>query len=123
MITEVGTKSLTLVQAVNDALRIMLKEREDVIVLGEDVGKNGGVFRATDGLLEEFGEQRVIDTPLSEAGFTGAAIGMALGGFRPVVEIQFLGFILIRREDSHFNEAKRSKWEMNRLNYILLKIG
>ncbi|MGP3562506.1 MULTISPECIES: alpha-ketoacid dehydrogenase subunit beta [Geobacillus] len=93
MTTKVGTKTLTLVQAVNDALRTMLQEREDVILLGEDIGKNGGVFRATDGLFEEFGGQRVIDTPLSEAGFTGAAIGMALGGFRPVVEIQFLGFI------------------------------
>jgi 2-oxoisovalerate dehydrogenase E1 component beta subunit len=93
MMTAVNTKTLTLVQAVNDALRTMLKEREDVILLGEDIGKNGGVFRATEGLQEEFGEDRVIDTPLSEAGFTGAAIGMAINGLRPVVEIQFLGFI------------------------------
>lgn len=93
MTTAVNTKTLTLVQAVNDALRTMLKEREDVILLGEDIGKNGGVFRATEGLQEEFGEDRVIDTPLSEAGFTGAAIGMAINGLRPVVEIQFLGFI------------------------------
>jgi pyruvate dehydrogenase E1 component beta subunit len=93
MATAVKTKTLTLVQAVNDALRTMLKERDDVILLGEDIGKNGGVFRATEGLQAEFGEDRVIDTPLSEAGFTGAAIGMALNGFRPVVEIQFLGFI------------------------------
>ncbi|ALF11189.1 alpha-ketoacid dehydrogenase subunit beta [Parageobacillus thermoglucosidasius] len=93
MITAMNTKTLTLVQAVNDALRTMLKEREDVILLGEDIGKNGGVFRATEGLQEEFGEERVIDTPLSEAGFTGAAIGMAISGLRPVVEIQFLGFI------------------------------
>jgi 2-oxoisovalerate dehydrogenase E1 component beta subunit len=93
MRTVVNTKTLTLVQAVNDALRTMLKEREDVILLGEDIGKNGGVFRATEGLQEEFGEDRVIDTPLSEAGFTGAAIGMAINGLRPVVEIQFLGFI------------------------------
>ncbi|WP_199426157.1 alpha-ketoacid dehydrogenase subunit beta [Thermaerobacillus caldiproteolyticus] len=91
--TAVNTKTLTLVQAVNDALRTMLHEREDVILLGEDIGQNGGVFRATDGLQAEFGEERVIDTPLSEAGFTGAAIGMAVNGFRPVVEIQFLGFI------------------------------
>ena len=93
MTTAVNTKTLTLVQAVNDALRTMLKERDDVILLGEDIGKNGGVFRATEGLQAEFGEDRVIDTPLSEAGFTGAAIGMALSGFRPVAEIQFLGFI------------------------------
>jgi 2-oxoisovalerate dehydrogenase E1 component beta subunit len=89
----VKTKTLTLVQAVNDALRTMLREREEVILLGEDIGKNGGVFRVTDGLQAEFGEERVIDTPLSESGYTGAAIGMAVNGFLPVVEIQFLGFI------------------------------
>jgi 2-oxoisovalerate dehydrogenase E1 component beta subunit len=93
MTMAVKTNTLTLVQAVTDAMRTMLREREDVLVLGEDVGKNGGVFRATDGLQAEFGEDRVIDTPLSEAGFTGAAIGMAVNGFRPIVEIQFLGFI------------------------------
>ncbi len=87
------TKPLTLVSAINDALQIMLKEDEDVLLLGEDIGKNGGVFRATEGLQEEFGENRVIDTPLSEAGFVGAAIGMAANGLKPVVEIQFLGFI------------------------------
>jgi 2-oxoisovalerate dehydrogenase E1 component beta subunit len=93
MTMAVKTNTLTLVQAVTDAMRTMLRERDDVLVLGEDVGKNGGVFRATDGLQAEFGEDRVIDTPLSEAGFTGAAIGMAVNGFRPIVEIQFLGFI------------------------------
>jgi 2-oxoisovalerate dehydrogenase E1 component beta subunit len=93
MTTAVKTNTLTLVQAINDALRTMLRESEEVILLGEDIGRNGGVFRATDGLQAEFGEDRVIDTPLSEAGFTGAAIGMAVNGFRPVVEIQFLGFI------------------------------
>jgi 2-oxoisovalerate dehydrogenase E1 component beta subunit len=93
MATAVKTKTLTLVQAVNDALRTMLREREEVILLGEDIGKNGGVFRVTDGLQAEFGEERVIDTPLSESGYTGAAIGMAVNGFLPVVEIQFLGFI------------------------------
>jgi 2-oxoisovalerate dehydrogenase E1 component beta subunit len=87
------TKPLTLVSAINDALHIMLKEDENVLLLGEDIGKNGGVFRATEGLQEEFGENRVIDTPLSEAGFVGAAIGMAANGLKPVVEIQFLGFI------------------------------
>lgn len=91
--TAIKTKSLTLVQAVTDGMRIMLEESEDVLVLGEDVGRNGGVFRATEGLQAEFGEDRVMDTPLSEAGFVGAAIGMAVNGFRPVVEIQFLGFI------------------------------
>ncbi|CAN7566625.1 alpha-ketoacid dehydrogenase subunit beta [Rossellomorea sp. LjRoot5] len=86
-------KTLTMVQAITDAMRVMLKENEDVLLMGEDIGTNGGVFRATDGLQQEFGEDRVLDTPLSEAGFIGAAIGMGLNGFRPVTEVQFLGFI------------------------------
>ncbi|MDP4162892.1 MAG: alpha-ketoacid dehydrogenase subunit beta [Bacillota bacterium] len=89
----IKTQTLTLVQAINDALRIMLQENQNVILMGEDIGKNGGVFRATEGLQSEFGEDRVLDTPLSEAGFIGAAIGMAVNGFIPVAEIQFLGFI------------------------------
>ncbi|GAE44499.1 branched-chain alpha-keto acid dehydrogenase [Mesobacillus boroniphilus JCM 21738] len=93
MNTAIQTKTLTLVQAITDGLDTMLGESKEVILLGEDIGKNGGVFRATDGLQEKYGEDRVIDTPLSEAGFVGAAIGMAVNGFRPVVEIQFLGFI------------------------------
>ncbi len=84
---------MTLVQAITDALHIMLAERPEVLLLGEDIGKNGGVFRATDGLQEIFGEERVIDTPLSEAGFVGAGIGLAVNGFIPVIEIQFMGFI------------------------------
>ncbi|GGD00972.1 2-oxoisovalerate dehydrogenase subunit beta [Thalassobacillus devorans] len=91
--TAVKKKTMTLVQAITDGMRTMLAEDENVLVLGEDVGKNGGVFRATDHLQEEFGEGRVMDTPLSEAGFIGAAIGMAVNGLRPVAEIQFLGFI------------------------------
>ncbi|WP_043930763.1 alpha-ketoacid dehydrogenase subunit beta [Bacillus sp. EB01] len=93
MDTVTKTRTMTMVQAINDALAEMLTMRSDVILLGEDIGKNGGVFRATDGLQEQFGEMRVMDTPLSEAGFIGAAIGMAANGFRPVAEIQFLGFI------------------------------
>jgi pyruvate dehydrogenase E1 component beta subunit len=84
---------LTLVQAVNDALRTAMRLDERVVVLGEDVGKNGGVFRATEGLLEEFGEQRALDTPLAESVIVGAAIGMAAFGLRPVPEIQFMGFL------------------------------
>lgn len=87
------TKSLTLIQAVNDGLKTMLEADENTLLLGEDIGVNGGVFRATDGLQELFGSKRVIDTPLSEAGFVGTAVGMALNGLRPIVEIQFLGFI------------------------------
>ncbi|GHH97126.1 alpha-ketoacid dehydrogenase subunit beta [Neobacillus kokaensis] len=87
------TIQLTMIQAITDGLRTMLQEDERVLVLGEDVGKNGGVFRATEGLYEQFGEDRIIDTPLSEAGIIGASIGMAVNGFKPVAEIQFLGFI------------------------------
>ena len=93
MITIAKTKQLTLIQAITDGMRTMLNEKEEVVVLGEDVGKNGGVFRATDGLQEEFGEKRVFDTPLSEAGIIGSSIGMAINGLFPVAEIQFLGFI------------------------------
>ncbi|MFC6719523.1 alpha-ketoacid dehydrogenase subunit beta [Natrialbaceae archaeon GCM10025810] len=90
---ESETESLTLVQAVRDGLHTEMQRDEDVVVMGEDVGKNGGVFRATEGLYDEFGEHRVIDTPLAESGIVGTAIGMAAYGMRPVPEIQFLGFI------------------------------
>lgn len=93
MATTEKTNSLTLIQAVNDGLKTMLTEDANTLILGEDIGKNGGVFRATVDLQEQFGEKRVVDTPLSEAGFMGAAVGMALNGLRPIVEIQFLGFI------------------------------
>ncbi|NMH70911.1 alpha-ketoacid dehydrogenase subunit beta [Bacillus sp. RO3] len=93
MSTLTKMKTLTMVQAITDAMKVMLAENENVLLMGEDIGTNGGVFRATDGLQQEFGEDRVLDTPLSEAGFIGAAIGMGLNGFRPVAEVQFLGFI------------------------------
>lgn len=83
----------TLIQGINDGLRKAMEQDEEVVVLGEDVGKNGGVFRATEGLWETFGEERVIDTPLAESGIVGTAIGMAINGLRPVAEIQFMGFI------------------------------
>jgi pyruvate dehydrogenase E1 component beta subunit len=87
------TQNLTLVQAVRDGLKGEMQRDEDVVVLGEDVGQNGGVFRATEGLYEEFGDDRVIDTPLAEAGIVGTAVGMAAYGMRPVPEIQFSGFM------------------------------
>ena len=83
----------TLVQAINLALARAMAEDPCVIVLGEDVGVDGGVFRATDGLLGRFGPERVIDAPLAEAGLAGLGVGLAAQGFRPVVEIQFTGFI------------------------------
>jgi 2-oxoisovalerate dehydrogenase E1 component beta subunit len=82
-----------IVQTVNQTLREEMRRNSDLIVLGEDVGRNGGVFRATEGLLDEFGQERVVDTPLAEDGIVGAAIGMALYGLHPVAEIQFLDFI------------------------------
>ncbi len=82
-----------IIQAVNDALRLEMRRNQQVVILGEDIGKFGGVFRATSGLQEEFGEARVMDTPLAEAGIIGTAIGMALYGLRPVAEIQFADFI------------------------------
>jgi pyruvate dehydrogenase E1 component beta subunit len=84
--------SLSLVEAVTDALRVEMDADPTVLVFGEDVGGKGGVFRATVGLQERFGEARCFDTPLSEGGIVGAAIGMAVGGLKPVVEIQFSGF-------------------------------
>jgi pyruvate dehydrogenase E1 component beta subunit len=86
-------ENLTLVQAVRDGLHDSMAADDDVIVMGEDVGKNGGVFRATEGLYEEYGEDRVIDTPLAEAGIIGTAVGMAAYGLKPVPEIQFSGFM------------------------------
>ncbi|GGE08168.1 2-oxoisovalerate dehydrogenase subunit beta [Marinithermofilum abyssi] len=83
----------TLIQGIHDGMREALRQDLRVVVLGEDVGKNGGVFRATEGLWQEFGEERVMDTPLAEAGIVGAAIGMAVNGLRPIAEIQFMGFI------------------------------
>jgi pyruvate dehydrogenase E1 component beta subunit len=93
MSTQKATQNLTLVQAVRDGLETEMDRDEDVLVMGEDVGVNGGVFRATDGLHEKFGEDRVVDTPLAESGIVGTAVGMAAYGLRPVPEIQFLGFI------------------------------
>ncbi|WP_078547411.1 alpha-ketoacid dehydrogenase subunit beta [Litchfieldia alkalitelluris] len=84
---------MTMIQAITDALRTELKKDENVLVFGEDVGLNGGVFRATEGLQAEFGEDRVFDTPLAESGIGGLAIGLGLQGFRPVMEIQFFGFV------------------------------
>ncbi|MEK7369040.1 MAG: alpha-ketoacid dehydrogenase subunit beta, partial [Planctomycetota bacterium] len=84
---------LNIVQAINLALRQEMRKDKRLIVLGEDVGKSGGVFRATDGLQEEFGEDRVVDTPLSEVGIVGTSIGLAVNGMRPVAEIQFSGFL------------------------------
>jgi len=100
--------TLNLVQAINLALQQEMAKDERVIVLGEDVGPNGGVFRVTEGLHAQFGEDRVIDTPLAESGIIGTAIGMAMNGLRPVPEIQFDGF-LGPAYDQIVNHAARSR--------------
>jgi len=86
-------RELSMAEAINEALREEMRRDERVIVMGEDVGVLGGIYRVTKGLLEEFGPERVIDTPISEEGFIGAAIGLALMGFRPVVEIMYADFL------------------------------
>ena len=96
----------TLLEAVNLALRRAMQEDDRVIVFGEDVGVDGGVFRATDGLLQAFGPKRVLDTPLAETLIAGLAVGVAAQGFRPVAEIQFMGFIYATL-DQMVNHASR----------------
>ena len=99
----------TMVSAINDALRLEMTQDERVVVMGEDVAQLGGVFRVTAGLRETFGEHRVVDTPLSETGIIGAAIGMALNGLRPVPEIQFGDFIY-PAVDQLINEASKYRY-------------
>ena len=84
---------LTMAKSINEGLRRAMKEDDKVVILGEDVGRLGGVFRITDGLLDDYGAFRVIDTPLAESAIMGVAVGLAMRGFRPVVEIQFDGFL------------------------------
>lgn len=98
-----------MIQALNDALRHAMRKDDRVIILGEDVGKLGGVFRVTAGLQDEFGQDRVIDTPLAEGGIIGTAIGMALYGIRPVAEIQFSDFIF-PAFDQIINEAAKYRF-------------
>ena len=98
-----------MVQAINDALRLEMRRDDRVIVLGEDVGKVGGVFRVTQGLWDEFGDDRVVDTPLSEGGIIGTAIGMALYGMVPVPEIQFSDFIY-PAYDQIVSELAKLRW-------------
>src|SRR5437868_6387228 len=86
-------QKLTIGKALNLGLRRAMEEDPKVLIMGEDVGKLGGVFRITDGLQKDFGEQRVLDTPLGESGIIGTAVGLALRGYRPVCEIQFDGFV------------------------------
>ena len=100
---------MTMVQALNLALQQEMEKDDDVVVLGEDVGVDGGVFRVTEGLIERFGEQRVLDTPLSENGIVGMSIGMAVFGLKPICEIQFSGFSYQNFHQIE-NHAARLRW-------------
>ncbi|MCL5430318.1 MAG: alpha-ketoacid dehydrogenase subunit beta [Candidatus Marsarchaeota archaeon] len=95
-----------MVTAINNALDLILQEDDKAIILGEDVGKDGGVFRVTDGLFDKYGDRRVMDTPLSESGIIGTSIGMALGGMHPIPEVQFAGFMYLAF-DQLVNHANR----------------
>lgn len=101
----------TMIQAITDALALEMEKDQDILVFGEDVGKNGGVFRATEGLQEKFGEDRVFDTPLAESGIGGLAFGLALEGFRPVPEIQFFGFVF-ETMDEIVGQMARTRYRM-----------
>ena len=100
---------MTMVQALNLALRQEMAKDDSVILLGEDVGRDGGVFRVTDGLVDQFGEQRVVDTPLAESAIVGMSIGMAAYGLKPVCEIQFSGFSYQNFHQIE-NHAARLRW-------------
>lgn len=106
---EADLAKLTMVQALNLALRQEMERDESVVVLGEDVGLDGGVFRVTDGLIQKFGERRVIDTPLAESGIVGTSIGMAVNGLRPVAEMQFSGFdyLAFHQLENHASRLRR----------------
>jgi len=108
--------TITLAQALNEALRHSMREDDRVLVMGEDVGRAGGVFRITDKLQAEFGEERVIDTPLAESGIVGTAIGMAIYGFKPVCEMQFDGFTYPAFEQITSHLAKYRSRTMGKLN-------
>lgn len=100
---------MTMIQAITNALDVELGLNDKVLVFGEDVGHNGGVFRATEGLQAKYGDQRVFDTPLAESGLAGLAVGLAIQGFRPVAEIQFLGF-MFEAMDQIVSQAARMRF-------------
>lgn len=103
---------MTMIQAINNALDLELARDKNVYVFGEDVGQNGGVFRATDGLQKKHGKDRVFDTPLAESGIAGLAVGMAMQGLRPVAEIQFFGFVF-EAMDEIAGQATRMRYRTN----------
>ncbi|MGX7059402.1 alpha-ketoacid dehydrogenase subunit beta [Vagococcus humatus] len=111
----------TMIQAITDALALELEKDENVLVFGEDVGHNGGVFRATEGLQEKFGEDRVFDTPLAESGIGGLSIGLSLEGYRPVPEIQFFGFVF-EVMDSIAGQMSRTRYRMGGTRHMPITV-
>ena len=97
---------INMVQSLNKSLHEAMEKDESVLMMGEDIGINGGVFRVTDGLYEKFGRKRVIDTPIAESAILGAAIGMAIAGLKPVVEMQFSGFSYLMMHQLEGNAGK-----------------
>ncbi|MET8229357.1 alpha-ketoacid dehydrogenase subunit beta [Micromonospora sp. NPDC005298] len=121
-----ATETLTLGKALNTGLRRALENDPKVVIMGEDVGKLGGVFRITDGLQKDFGDQRVIDTPLAESGIIGTAVGLAIRGYRPVCEIQFDGFVYPAYDQIVSQVAKmhyRSRGKLNIPMVIRIPFG
>ncbi len=110
---------MNMAQAINSALDIMLSRDERVVIFGEDVGRMGGVFLITEGLMSKYGKHRVFDTPISEAGIVGMAIGLAMGGYRPVAEIQFSGFSYLA-----FNQiiSHLSRWKFRSLGRFRMSV-
>src|SRR5699024_223130 len=106
-----ASNNLTMIHAITQALDQEMERNEKMLIFGEDVGKNGGVFRATDGLFDKYGEDRVNDTPLAESGIGGLAFGLAVQGFTPVMEIQFFGF-LFEVMDSIAGQMARQRFRM-----------
>ena len=113
--------NLTMIQAITEALDQELARDEKVVIFGEDVGKNGGVFRATKGLHAKYGDERISDTPLSESGIGGMAIGMALHGFRPVMEIQFFG-VVYEVMDSISGQMSRTRYRMGQTRHLPITV-
>ncbi|WP_199622168.1 alpha-ketoacid dehydrogenase subunit beta [Paenibacillus alkalitolerans] len=101
--------NMTMIEAIRDGMRVELERDPNVMLFGEDVGHVGGVFRATEGLQKQFGDKRVFDTPLAESGIGGLAVGLAIQGFRPVMEIQFIGFVF-ETMDQIVSQAARMRY-------------
>jgi pyruvate/2-oxoglutarate/acetoin dehydrogenase E1 component len=107
--TEGPERILTYAQALNEALREEMARDQSVVLLGEDIGEYGGIFTVTRGLFGEFGRERVIDTPISEGAIVGSALGLALTGYRPVVEIMFVDFVFVA-SDQLFNHVAKARY-------------